>query len=238
MSRSFPVGTTALVIGLVLGTTPVHAQQSLVLNAGYFAVRGEATRVPDDVLVENLNFFDFSLKDFNGGTVGGDWLFGIGDYFDAGVGLGFYQRTVPSVYTDFVDLDGSEIVQDFRLRIVPLTATIRVLPFGRQTALQPYVGAGFGVFNWHYSEVGEFIDFNTFDIFRDRFVADGTNVGPASSWRSPGAVRRPVRLGCRAQVSERDWPGRCRPGLSRGADRSRRVHHAVHLSDWVLREPL
>ena len=52
-----------------------------------------------------------------------------------------------------------------------------VLPFGRETSLQPYFGVGIGLFNWRYSEVGEFIDFSNFDVFRDRFVASGHDVG-------------------------------------------------------------
>ncbi len=176
MYKQVCLGVASLVGGVLLSATTVHAQQSIVLSAGYFAPRGEATRVLDDVLVENLSVFAFDIKDFNGGSVGGEWIVGIGDYFDAGIGVGFYQRTVPSVYLDFVDIDGTEIFQDFRLRVVPLTATISVLPFGRETAIQPYFGVGVGVFNWQYSEVGEFIADND-DIFRGQAVADGNDVG-------------------------------------------------------------
>ena len=95
---------------------------------------------------------------------------------------------MPSVYTDFVNVDGTEIFQDFHLRVVPLTLTLRVLPFGRHAAVQPYFGGGLGLFNWRYSEVGEFIDFTTFDVFRDRFVADGTDVGGIIL----GGVRAPI----------------------------------------------
>ena len=99
------------------------------------------------------------------------------DYIEAGVGAGFYRQTVLSVYTDFVNDDGSEIPQDFKLRVTPLTATARFFPFGLRSTVQPYAGAGVGLFNWRYSEVGEFIDFNTFDVFRDRFVATGNDLG-------------------------------------------------------------
>ena len=155
---------------------------------GYFAVRGEDTRIQDDVLIENLNLFAFDLRDFNNGTVGGEWLIGLGNNFETGVGLGFYQRTGPSVYADFVNVDGTEIFQDFRLRVVPLALTLRVLPFGRHAAVQPYFGGGVGMFNWRYSEVGEFIDFTDFGVFRDRFVADGTDVGGIIL----GGVRAPI----------------------------------------------
>ena len=178
---------TLLAAGVLLGS-PVHAQQSLSLNLGYFAVRGEDTRIQDDVLIENLNLFAFDLRDFNNGTVGGEWLIGLGNNFETGVGLGFYQRTVPSVYADFVNVDETEIFQDFRLRVVPLALTLRVLPFGRHAAVQPYFGGGVGMFNWRYSEVGEFIDFTDFGVFRDRFVADGTDVGGIIL----GGVRAPI----------------------------------------------
>ena len=156
---------------------PAQAQQSLVLNLGHFALRGADARIEDDVLLENLNVFAFDLEDFNNGTVGAEWLVGLGEYFDAGFGVGYYRQTVPSVYFDFVDENGFEIEQDFRLRITPLTATIRVHPFGRDPAVAPYLGVGVGAFSWRYSEVGAFIDFNSFDVFRDRFVASGTDVG-------------------------------------------------------------
>ena len=179
MTRSLSSGFVGAlcVVALVGGSAPVEAQQSLGLNVGYFSVRGEDARIAEDVLLENRNLFAFDIPDFSGGTVGAEWLIGIGDYFDAGVGVGFYQRTVPSVYADFIDIDGSEISQDFRLRVVPLTATVSVLPFGREIPVQPYFGVGIGLFNWGYSEVGEFIDFSNFDVFRDRFVASGHDVG-------------------------------------------------------------
>ena len=43
--------------------------------------------------------------------------------------------------------------------------------------MQPYFGVGVGLFDWRYSEFGEFIDFDTFDIFREQFSASGTDVG-------------------------------------------------------------
>ncbi len=178
MSRSV-MRAAVMVTGLTLGFgAPASAQESsLSLNLGYFAVRGEATRTADDVLVENLGLFAFNLDQFNNASVGAEWLVGFADYLEAGVGGGFYQQTVLGVYDDFIDLDGTEIEQDFKLRVTPVTATARFFPFGMQNTIQPYAGVGVGLFNWRYSEVGEFVDFDTFDVFRDRFVADGNDVG-------------------------------------------------------------
>ena len=178
MSRGL-VCTSVVVAALsLLVGTPARAQQnSLSLNLGYFALRGEDTRISDDVIAENLSLFAFDLDQFNNVSVGAEWLVGLGEYVEAGFGVGYYKQTVLSVYNDFVNDDGTEILQDFKLRVTPVTATARFFPFGRRSALQPYAGAGVGLFNWRYSEVGEFIDFNTFDVFRDRFVAEGNDVG-------------------------------------------------------------
>ncbi len=171
------IAALVAVIAFALFLTPsAFAQQSVTLSSGYFAIKGADTRIERDVLLENQSLFAICLEDFNGGTFGGSWNAGIGEHFEASVGLGFYQRTVPSVYREFINDDGSEIAQDFRLRIVPVTATIRVLPFGA-APIQPYFGGGLGLYNWWYSEVGEFIDFTDFSVFRDRFVATGNDVG-------------------------------------------------------------
>ncbi len=177
--RPIMLGMLVILLVILVGAAPAHAQQqSVTFNLGYFAVRGEDARISDDVLVENLDLFAFRLGDFNNASAGAEWLMGLGEYLEAGVGLGFYRRTVASTYDDFVDVDGSEIEQDLKLRVIPFTTTIRFLPFGRSAALQPYVGGGLGIYAWRYSEVGDFIDFSDFAVFRDRFVAEGNDVGP------------------------------------------------------------
>ena len=177
--RPIMLGMLVILLVILVGAAQAHAQQqSVTFNLGYFAVRGEDARISDDVLVENLDLFAFRLGDFNNASAGAEWLLGLGEYLEAGVGLGFYRRTVASTYDDFVDVDGSEIEQDLKLRVIPFTTTIRFLPFGRSAALQPYVGGGLGIYAWRYSEVGDFIDFSDFAVFRDRFVAEGNDVGP------------------------------------------------------------
>jgi hypothetical protein len=166
-----------LACGVVaLSPTPVAAQQTLNFTLGGFVPRGFDARVEGDTLVENRNSLLFDIEDFNGAAVGAEWLVPVGEYFEVGAGLGFYRRTVPTIYEDLVDEDGTEIDQDLRLRILPLTATIRVLPLGQSNGVQPYFGAGVGVFNWRYSESGEFVDEEGF-LFRDSFVADGNEPG-------------------------------------------------------------
>lgn len=179
MSRSMSVVALLTVVVLVAHAAPARAEQSVVLNVGYFSLRGEDARASGDVLVENMNFLSFLLEDFNGASFGGDWLVGLGDYVEVGAGIGYYRRTVPSVYARFQNRDGSEITQDLRFRLIPVTATVRFLPLGRRSGFQPYIGAGVAVISWRYSEVGEFVDMFDRSIFRGRYVSEGTGVGPA-----------------------------------------------------------
>jgi hypothetical protein len=83
------------------------------------------------------------------------------------------------VYADYVNRDLSEIEQDLRLQIAPLSAVVRFLPVGRAGQVQPYLGAGVSALRWRYSEIGEFVDFeDNYAVFRDRYIATGTTVAP------------------------------------------------------------
>jgi hypothetical protein len=167
---------------LLAGARGASAQQLLNFSIGGFVPRGEDARVINDVLIADENFLTFSVADFNGPIVGGEWLVPLGEFFEVGAGVSFYRRTEPSFYTNFVNTDGSDITQELRLRLIPITATFRVLPFGRHFGLEPYFGAGIAVTNWRYSETGEFIDFSTpaQNTFRGTFEASGNAFGPVA----------------------------------------------------------
>ncbi len=163
-------------------------RQAIGFTLGGFFLRGLDSRDERDTILADRDSLAFELKDFNGLSVGGEWLVGLGDYLEAGLGAGYYQRTVPTVYSGFQNSNGSEIEQDLKLRIVPLTATVRFLPIGRG-GVEPYVGVGIGAFKWRYSEIGQFVDFSDNDsIFPGRFIATGTAVGPVVL----GGIRAPV----------------------------------------------
>jgi hypothetical protein len=202
----------ALIIG-ILSAPAASAQQTFNMSIGGFAPRSLDARGNDDVLVqESLNggcspacplaTFDrdlgIEMSNFNNVTIGAEWLVGLGERFEGGLGLGFYSKTVPTSYATLVNQDGTEIAQDLKLRIVPFTATVRFLPLGRH-GIVPYIGAGVGVFAWRYSETGQFID--TVDrrtIFQENFVDSGSATGPvilggirvpAGDWSVGGEIR-------------------------------------------------
>jgi hypothetical protein len=190
----------AFAIGILVlaGASQAEAQirqvdsgrNSIGFNLGYFSARSEDARVAGDVLIADISDIEplaFDISDFNGVTFGGEWSFGLSEYLEGSVGLGYYQNTVHSVYANVVNDNGSEIEQDLKLRTVPITATVRFLPIGRG-GVEPYVGAGIGVFNWRYSEAGEFVDTADYSIFRAQYVADGWTAGPVIL----GGIRFPI----------------------------------------------
>jgi outer membrane protein W len=188
--------------GVLAAAAPAAAQQSFSFHLGGFVVSPEDSRSrsggrSDDVLVNNLNTFAFNIKDFNSVTLGGEWLVALGERAEAGLGLGIYTKSVPSVYADLVNEDLSEIEQDFKLRIVPFTASFRFLPLGRSSGVQPYIGAGVGLYRWRYTESGDFVDFDS-TIFRETYVGSGGAAGPVvlgglrfplGSWDVGGEIR-------------------------------------------------
>jgi hypothetical protein len=157
-------------------------QQSVNFSLGYFTVRGEDARVDGDALVVNRDLYLFDFDDFNSVSLGAEYLLGLGDFFEVGAGIGYTSRGVDTIYDDFVRPDGTEIEQELKLRVVPMSATVRVLPLGRATAFQPYVGGGIGIYNWRYSETGDFVDFSVpgQPIFRESYTQTGTSIGPVA----------------------------------------------------------
>jgi opacity protein-like surface antigen len=169
--------------------TPVaSAQQSVNLWVGAFAPTGIDARDSNDVLVQDRNVFLFDFGHFTAPTFGGEWLVALGDHFEAGAGLGYYQRSTPAIDRDFVDPNGFNVAANFKLRVVPFSATFKALAFGHNAPIQPYIGAGVGVYGWRYSEIGDFVLANGVISRGEVNTATGSAVGPIIL----GGVRFPI----------------------------------------------
>jgi hypothetical protein len=188
MRRLITAGLVSLVVLGVVGTPVASAQQQLSLSFGGFSPRAEDARTSGDVLVGDRQFLDFNIGDLSGPAVGGEWLVNLGDHFEAGLGIGFYQRSTPAVDSANVFSTGDPIVADLKLRVVPFSATVRFLPLGHHGAFQPYIGGGVGVLAWRYSETGDFVASDNVTIIHDSFSGSGTATGPVIL----GGVRVPV----------------------------------------------
>jgi opacity protein-like surface antigen len=176
--------------GLTARPAEASAQvvQSLNLSIGAFLPRGEESRVANDVWLKDVPVYRFEVKDFTGAELSAEWNFAFGNRVEFGLGGAFYQRTVPTSYRDYTNPDHSEIESNFKLRTLPVSGVVRLMPFGDAGSFQPYIGGGVALVNWHYSEVGDFIDFNdNFNVYHARYVASGNKAGPVflAGFRAP-----------------------------------------------------
>jgi hypothetical protein len=193
------LAAVSLVAGL-FATPSASAQQSVNFFVGGFVptpldARGDSSGPRSDVLVRDFDFLAYRFDNFKGPTFGGEYLVGLGDFFEAGASLGYYQQTVQAVDINYTNSNGSNIAADLKLRVVPFNATFRVLPFGHRSPIVPYIGGGIGVFGWRYSESGQFVDYPLSGplprnpaIFNQTFANSGTATGPVVL----GGVRVPI----------------------------------------------
>lgn len=159
--------------------TGSDTRQAITIHLGGFFPTSLDSRTEGDTIFENRTSLLFDFEDFRGFSAGADWTMGLTDFLEVGADIGVYRKTVPSIYRSFVNDDGSEIAQDLKLRMIPITASVRFVPTGRNSTVQPYIGVGASFINWRYSETGDFVDFDEGGlVFPANFVAKGTEVAP------------------------------------------------------------
>ena len=163
--------TAALILGTLLVTVPTEAN-SFSIRLGLFSPRGDS-----QLWAENVGTFDYRVNDFNSLFAGVAFDVELNEYVDVEMGVDGYSRTVASRYRDFVRDDGSEVVQDIRLRVAPIILGVRFFPAGKFHVLLPYVSGGLGLYVYEYREEGEFIDFETTEIFGAAFYDRGVGAG-------------------------------------------------------------
>jgi len=177
---------------------PASAQvvHSVTMGAGIFWPRGFDQRVEGDTLVANktqpaiiapgfsgeTSSLEFEISDFRAYPIYGEWNISFGHRIEVSVGLGYQNRSVDSRYRDIINTAAPpgtdpEIRQELRLRMIPISGTVKFLPLGQAGGFQPYVGAGISAVNFKYTETGDFVDPSTLEIFNDQFTADGFAFG-------------------------------------------------------------
>jgi hypothetical protein len=152
---------------------------TLKFEAGYGRQRA-GSEIFDWVVQEHT----VSRRSFDAPYLGGEVAVTIHEHVDIAVALGFQASMVQSEYRDWVDGDDLPIVQTTRLQRIPFTAKVRVYPLsrGRQIgrfawiprAVNPFFGAGVGLVGWDFEQAGDFIDYDTLEIFSDQVASAST----------------------------------------------------------------
>jgi hypothetical protein len=97
---------------------------------------------------------------------------------------GMAQRKVASEFRNFIDNNDQPIEQTTRLQRAPYTLGVKyaITPPAEQigrfawipSRVTTWVGAGGGFMNYDFTQVGDFVDFQTLNVFRDELTSGGT----------------------------------------------------------------
>jgi hypothetical protein len=184
-----PRPTAILIVGLLAALPATVSAASLQVRFGGFFPRAHSNLFSD---VSELYTVD--KEDWHGFTGGAEFTFEPDDHVELGLHVDGYSRTLDTNYRNYTRPGGREILQSLRLTLVPLGATLRLLPTDRYATLQPYVGVGPDLIFYKYEEFGDLIDFQSpdqdnLDIFSDHLVSEDVAFG----FHVVGGLR--VRLG-------------------------------------------
>lgn len=121
--------------------------------------------------------------DFAGLDGGIDLALRMSSRLDLVFGIARSNVTHRSEFRDWVDQDDQPIVQRTNFRRMPMSATLRMhLRERGQTIgtfawipspVDPWIGLGGGAMKYRFLQAGDFVDFETLDIFSDRFESEG-----------------------------------------------------------------
>jgi opacity protein-like surface antigen len=125
------------------------------------------------------DFTGSSPSDFQAPDFGLDFLLPLNGPFSLMFSGSVYQGTSSNAYRNFADNFDHRIRHDTTLDIASLTAGVLVHLAPRNYPVQPYLGAGGGIYPWRLKESGDFVDFNTPNnaIFSADLKSDGTAFG-------------------------------------------------------------
>lgn len=168
---------TAAALGLLAAALPASAQSrddhEFRLRAGLFEPDGGS-----DYWRDNFDQYIEDKSDYEGPAFGLDYRLGLGGR----LGLLFsvdgtdVENTRP--YRDFVDNRGRDIVNTARLELTSATVGLMIYLAPTHAPIQPYVGAGGGLYGYTLSEDGDFVDFGNHNaVFNDSFETTGTALG-------------------------------------------------------------
>ena len=123
-------------------------------------------------------------SDLSGLAVQADLAVRVRDHFDVVLSVGHNQSTVRSEFRDFVDTEDLPIEQTTRFLRTPVTIGVKAYLWDRgrsvsrfawvPNAWAPYIGAGAGLMVYEFTQGGDFVDYETLDIFGKNFSSKGT----------------------------------------------------------------
>ncbi len=137
-----------------------------------------------DLFAHTQEQLTIESNDFGGGYYGGELAVRLSPRLDIALGVGYSSSTIASEFRDWVDTDDLPIEQvtEFSTTPVTLSAKYYLTDRGRTigrfawvpSTVNAYAGGGLGFTYYRFDQVGDFVDFETLDIFASHFESTGT----------------------------------------------------------------
>lgn len=196
-----PKGSSALhwfrcVVALIAAVPAVAAAQVVARPAGDDALRLSPPRLSltirggYDRPIGSSRIFAFSTRnltlddgDFASGGYQADLGIRLSERLQLVASSGSATRRVESEFRDFIDNNDQPIEQTTRLRRLPVTLGLKyaLTSPGEQigsyiwipSRITTWIGAGGGMMNYTFSQIGDFVDFQSLNVFRQTLTAGG-----------------------------------------------------------------
>jgi hypothetical protein len=156
---------------------------------GFVGVRGGG-----QIAASGSDIYDFftglltlDKSDFNAALLGIDVGIAVHPRVDVVFGFELSQGGGSSEYREYVDTDDLPITQETKLRVVPITGSVRLYltPRGRQISrfafvpskVRAFVGGGGGLVWYELLQTGDFVDFVDLSIFTSTLRSSGVGFG-------------------------------------------------------------
>jgi hypothetical protein len=156
---------------------------SLSVRGGYAlpSTGGELFSFAQDEFIP-LGADTLSTLDFDAPYIGGELAFRPWERWDIALGLGWTRTRALTEYRRWIDADDNPIEQETTFQVVygTLGAKYALTDRGRRISrlawvpnrFVPWVGGGLGVSSYDFTQVGDFVDTTTLEIFSDALQTD------------------------------------------------------------------
>ena len=191
-----------IVAALAFGAPSPASAQSITVHLGGFAPRAEDARVEATSCSRTSTTCSSTSTTSRGSTWRRLPAGGHAQSRDRRRGRLLSATRCRAWIADFVNEDGSEIEQELKLRIVPVNDHGAVPSDGKPRGHPALCRRGDRLLAYRYSETGQFVDYDTYDIFRRKLQGqrNGGGAGRSSAacgcrWAasSPSAARSAIR---------------------------------------------
>jgi len=108
-------------------------------------------------------------------------------HFSVSIEGSYFSKDHFSQYRDYEYDDGSPIYQNLALEITGVEINFKLYPNTYRNIFCPFIGAGMGIYYWHYEQWGEFLNFDDFTV--EEGYADTSAYTPGFNVRAGFMVR-------------------------------------------------